>query len=188
MPATSHNQRPVKTNTMKIILYITGLCAAFAGIPDTAAQIIPYTPPAQHTIINELQTPKPGKGSVLIDQTDAIRHLIGARRQGMDIGTTADGKSYLKYQGYRVQVFSGNNQRTSKDEAFRREKEMKELIPGIPTYVTYNAPFWRLRIGDYDSHEEAFHIQRQLMQAFPKYGKEMYIVREEVRLPLDETF
>ncbi|MDR2810038.1 MAG: SPOR domain-containing protein [Tannerellaceae bacterium] len=173
---------------MKISLCIIGLCAAFAGVSNVAAQIIPYTPPPRYTIIDELQTPKPGKGSVTINQSIAIRNMIGARRQGMDVETTADGKQYLKYQGYRVQVFSGNNQRTSKDEAFRREKEMKELIPGIPTYVTYNAPFWRLRIGDYSTHEEAFHIQRQLMQAFPKYGKEMYIIREEVKLPLDETF
>jgi hypothetical protein len=173
---------------MKRILYVIGLCATFAGASEVAAQIIPYTPPPRYTIVDELQTPKPGEGSVTINQSAAIRNMIGARRQGTDVEVTADGRQYLKYQGYRVQVFSGNDQRTSKDEAFRREKEMKNLIPHIPTYVTYNAPFWRLRIGDYGSHEEAFHIQRQLMQAFPRYGKEMYIIREEVRLPLDETF
>jgi hypothetical protein len=173
---------------MKRNLYVIGLSALLAGVSDTVAQIIPYTPPPRYTIVDELQTPQPGKGGVTIDQSAAIRNRIGARRQGTDIETTTDGRIYLKYQGYRVQVFSGNDQRTSKDEAFRREKEMKELIPHLPTYVTYNAPFWRLRIGDYGSHEEAFHMQRQLMQTFPKYGKEMYIIREEVKLPLDETF
>ncbi|MDR1918764.1 MAG: SPOR domain-containing protein [Tannerellaceae bacterium] len=173
---------------MKRSFYMIGLCMALAGVSDVAAQIIPYTPPSRYTICDELQTAKPGKGRVIVDQPIVIRNMIGARRQGADIETAADGRSFLKYQGYRVQVFSGNDQRTSKDEAFKREKEMKDLIPGIPTYVTYNAPFWRLRIGDYGSHEEAFYIQRQLMQAFPRYGKEMYIIREEVRLPLDETF
>ena len=76
-------------------------------------------------------------------------------------------------------------QRKSKDEAFRKEKEIKELFPDVSTYVTYNAPFWRLRIGDFRSHEEAYHMQRLLMDAFPAYRKEMYIVREEVKIPLN---
>jgi hypothetical protein len=173
---------------MKRILYLMALYATFAGLSGATAQVIPYTPPPRYTLVDDLQTPKPGKGSVSIDQPPAIAAMIGSRRQGSDIEIAGDGKPYLKYQGYRVQVFSGNDQRTSKDEAFRREKEMKELIPGIPTYVTYNAPFWRLRIGDYGSQEEAFYVQRQLMQDFPRYRKEMYIIREEVRLPLDETF
>ena len=51
--------------------------------------------------------------------------------------------------------------------------------------LMYNAPFWRLRIGDFRSHEEAYHMQRLLMDAFPAYRKEMYIVREEVKIPLN---
>jgi hypothetical protein len=161
----------------------------YVAFSDVAAQIIPYTPPQRYTIVDELQTPKQNKGSVIIDQPAAILRMIGSRQPGAAIETTTEGKSYIKIQGFRVQAFSGNNQRTSKDEAFKREKEIKELIPGIPTYVTYNAPFWRLRIGDFNSHEEAFYIQRQLMQAFPRYGKEMYVVKEEdVKLSLDETF
>jgi hypothetical protein len=161
----------------------------WANLSDMTAQIIPYTPPpSRYTIVDELLTPEPGKGKVFIDQPDALRNMIGARQFGAEIETTAEGKSFMKIQGFRVQVFSGNDQRTSKDEAFRREKEIKELIPSTPTYVTYNAPFWRLRVGDFNSHEEAFPVQRQLMHAFPRYGKEMYIVKEEIRLPLEEGF
>ena len=110
------------------------------------------------------------------------------QRSGLGKGEvveTTDSLTFLKVQGYRTQVFSGNNQRVSKDEAFRKEKEIKELFPEIPTYVTYNAPFWKLRVGDFRSHEEAYHMMRLLMGAFPKYGKEMYIVREEIKIPLN---
>ena len=41
------------------------------------------------------------------------------------------------------------------------------------------------RVGDFRSHEEAYRMMRILMEAFPKYGKEMYIVREEIRIPLN---
>jgi hypothetical protein len=173
---------------MRSYLTLTAMLCMAVSISDVAAQIIPYTPPPQQTIISELQTPRPGKGSVVIDQPAGIRHLIGVRQSNAEIETTADGRAYVKVQGFRVQVFSSNDQRIARDEALKREREMKEAIPGVLTYITLNAPFWRLRVGDYTSHEEAFYIQRQLMLLFPHYGKEMYIVKEDVLLPLDEAF
>ena len=108
------------------------------------------------TIFDALQRSGLGKGEVVINQSAAIREMVGERMRGANVETT-DSLTFLKVQGYRTQVFSGNNQRVSKDEAFRKEKEIKELFPEIPTYVTYNAPFWKLRVGDFRSHEEAYH-------------------------------
>ncbi len=153
-----------------------------AGIPTLSAQTT--VEGERSTIFDELRKSGPGKGEVVINQSPAIREMIGERMRGANV-ETADSLTYLKVQGYRTQVFSGNNQRISKDEAFRKEKEIKELFPEIPTYVTYNAPFWKLRVGDFRSHEEAYHMMRSLMDAFPEYGKEMYIVREEIKIPLN---
>lgn len=136
------------------------------------------------TIFDALRRTEPGKGQVLIHQSEAVRDLVGERMRGANVETT-DSLTFLKVPGYRTQVFSGNNQRVSKEEAFRKEKEIKELFPDVPTYVTYDAPFWKLRVGDFRSHEEAYHMMRQLMEAFPGYGKEMYIVREEIKIPLN---
>ena len=130
------------------------------------------------------QTDGGGQVEDIIDALQALRNMLGKRLHGEGVEKT-DSAAFLKIQGYRTQVFSGNNQRKSKDEAFRKEKEIKELFPDVSTYVTYNAPFWRLRIGDFRSHEEAYHMQRLLMDAFPAYRKEMYIVREEVKIPLN---
>jgi len=135
------------------------------------------------TIFDALQEDRAGKGDVVINQSNAIRNLVGSRKYGANVETTGD-ESFLKLQGFRAQVFSGNNQRQSKDEAFNKEKEVKEIFPDVPTYVTYNAPFWRLRVGDFRTHEEAYHMMRELKTAFPSYGKEMYIVNEEIRIPL----
>jgi len=170
-------------------LFFVGLCLSLAGsMPYAAAQNVPLTSLAsRRTLVDDLQTPKPGKGNVVIDQSAAIGNLIGARRYGADVETTGEGKSFLKFQGYRVQVYSGNDPNRSKEEAFKREKEIKETV-SISTYITYNAPFWRLRVGDFNSHEEAYAVQRQLMQAFPTYGKEMYIVKENIQVPLDDAF
>lgn len=138
----------------------------------------------ERTIFDALEESQPGKGEVIINQSQAIANMVGKRLSGSNI-ERSDNVTYIKVQGYRVQVFSGNNQRTSKNEAFDKEKEVKQNFPDIPTYVSYNAPFWRLRVGDYGSHEQAYHMLRQLTDAFPSYSKEMYIVKEEVRLPLE---
>ncbi len=135
------------------------------------------------TIFDSLQEPGVGKGNVTIHQSDAIRKLVGSRHYGANVEET-DGAFFLALDGFRVQIFSGNSQRTSKNEAFSKEKEVKELFADITTYVTYNAPFWRLRVGDFRTHDEAYHMLRQLKETFPSYGKEMYIVSEKIKIPL----
>ena len=136
-----------------------------------------------NTIFDKLAKEELGKGTVSIHQSDDIRAMVGAHKYGENVEQNGN-DIFLKIQGFRTQVFSGNNQRKSKEEAFRKEKEIKELFPDVPTYVTYNAPFWKLRVGDFRSHEEAFQMMRQLMGAFPGFAKEMYIVKEEVKIPL----
>lgn len=136
------------------------------------------------TIFDAWQKSHEGQGDIIVHQPELLRNMVGKRLYGEGVEKT-DSTAFLKLQGYRTQVFSGNNQRKSKDEAFQKEKEIKEAFPYVPTYVTYNAPFWRLRVGDFRSHEEAYRMQRLLMEAFPAYGKEMYIVREEIKIPLE---
>ena len=77
-------------------------------------------------IIDALQERVPGKGTVTVRGSDALRNMLGKRLHGEGVEKT-DSAAFLKIQGYRTQVFSGNNQRKSKDEAFRKEKEIKEL-------------------------------------------------------------
>ncbi len=155
------------------------LCAPVAAQQNDS---IPAEP--AYTIFDELAKRGARQGLVTIHQSEAIRNLVGACKFGKDVETTDD-ETYLKIPGFRAQVFSGNNQRKSKDEAFSKEEEIKELFPDLPTYVTYTAPFWKLRVGDFRSHEEAYQVLRQLMAAFPSYAKEMYIVKEEVKIPLN---
>jgi len=167
---------------MRKVLYNIWLFVFLAGGSGVMAQDFSQS---KVTIFDSLEESRPGKGDVIVNQTAAIRNVVGAREYGPNVERT-DNRTYLKVQGYRVQVFSGNSPRLSKDEAFKKEKEVNQHFPDVTTYVTYNAPFWRLRVGDYGSHEEAYYMLRQLTNAFPSFGKEMYIVREEVKLPIHE--
>lgn len=154
-----------------------------ANVSHVSAQFF-FTPEERvKTIFDSMEEKGLGKGSVVIRQSDAIRNMVGARQYGANVEKT-DGEAFLKLQGYRVQVFIGNSQRTAKSEAMRKEKEIQEYFSGLATYVTYTAPFWKLRVGDYRSYDEADQTLRQLKENFPSYAKEMTIVKEEIRIPL----
>lgn len=83
--------------------------------------------------------------------------------------------------GYRIQVFSGNNARTSKGEAGGRAAKISAQFPEYETYVTYDAPYWRLKVGDFPSYEEARAALGILKEAFPAYSREMRLVRDRIK-------
>ena len=139
---------------------------------------------AQSSIFDELSVREPGKGTVTIRQSAAIRSIVGQRSFDEKIETDGD-KSYLLMPGYRIQVFSGNIQRTSMNEALEKQKQIEHIFSDVPTHINYAAPFWRLRVGDYLSYEEAFSMMCKLVEAFPAFKKEIQILKEDVRIQLN---
>ena len=139
---------------------------------------------AQSSIFDALSVTEPLKGTVTIKQSWEIRTLVG--RPSVDEKIEMDGdKRFILMPGYRIQVFAGNL-RTSKEEAESKEKQINTLFTNVPTYKIYNAPFWRLRVGDYITYEEAFSMLCKLVEAFPAFKKEIQILKdEEVRVPLN---
>ncbi|MBQ7042237.1 MAG: SPOR domain-containing protein [Muribaculaceae bacterium] len=87
-------------------------------------------------------------------------------------------KQYIS--GYRIQIFSDNNSRTAKNEAKSKSLLISEKFPELRTYITYNAPFWRLRVGDFRTLEEANDIVVKLKEEFPKFSKEIRVVRDRI--------
>ena len=52
------------------------------------------------------------------------------------------------------------------------------------TYIIYNSPFFRLRVGDFRSYEEANRALQDLKNAFPQFAREMRVVRDKINVPL----
>ena len=84
-----------------------------------------------------------------------------------------------KIVGYRVQIYADNNVRAAKAEARMRERVVGRAFP-YNTYVTYSSPYWRLRVGDFQTQEEAQKAAAQIRQRFPKYAREVRVVRDHV--------
>ena len=94
---------------------------------------------------------------------------------------SSDG-SVTRVAGYRVQVFSDNNQRTAKGEARSKERQIREAYPDYETYIVYNSPFWRLKVGDFRTQHEAEAAADDIKSRFPSFAREVRIVRDRVNI------
>ena len=82
--------------------------------------------------------------------------------------------------GYRVQVFSSNTHRTAKSEAYKIEKIITDAFPDYEVYVRYNAPFWKVRVGDFKTLHEAQELRNEIENTFPSLKNYTYTVRDQV--------
>ncbi len=127
----------------------------------------------EEDIFESLSERKVGQGTVKIVQDAKLRLLLDKK-----ISETED-KQYITFLGYRVQVYMGNNQKKSKNEALEREKKIKEKYPEITSYLSFASPFWKLRVGDFRTHTDALVLSSHLKSEFPEFAGEIYIVRDE---------
>ncbi len=129
------------------------------------------------SIIQSLEKEAVGQGVVKIYQDSRIAGLIGKKRE-KEVARS----NFSVGKGFRIQVFSGNNQNASKKEAFEREAVIRRDFPDLETFVSFKSPFWRLRVGNFQSYEEAYNVMRKIKEVFPKYGKETYIVKDDIKI------
>ncbi len=141
----------------------------------------------QKAIINELNSRVFGKGHVTIYEDEVIKNLVGRPiAPSHTIYSTGDGSQhYIKMRGFKIQAFAGNDQRSSKNEAYHKQKLINSSYPDQETVVLFDAPFWRLRVGNFKTREEAQEMLKNMQKTFSNFGKEMYIVMDEVKIPVD---
>lgn len=75
--------------------------------------------------------------------------------------------------GFRIQIYSGSGV-TSKNDAAETQARFMKMHPEEKAYIIYNAPFWRVRVGDYRTRSEALRLLNKLGGSFSG----SYIVRD----------
>lgn len=134
----------------------------------------------KRTIFDELKSYQVGEGVILITQSPEIEALIG-NGSGVSLSDVKIVNGLAILSGYRIQVYSGNL-RNSKNIATSRRNQINALYPDLLPTVEYDAPFWRVRVGNFTDHNEAQAKMAELRKAFPAFSREMYIIRSQVRV------
>lgn len=86
----------------------------------------------------------------------------------------------VKSAGYRVQVFSDNNAHSAKAEARSKAQAIQERLPQYRTYVVYQSPYWRLKVGDFLTQSEAENAADEIKKIFPSFSREVRVVKDRI--------
>ncbi len=124
-------------------------------------------------IFKDLAKTQPGYGTVKLQQNPKVNLLVNRKIKDNE------SKKYITFSGYRIQVYMDNNQKKSKDEAYAREKKLKEKYEDLTTYISFSSPFWKLRVGDYRTHADALVMAKKLREDFPELSSEILIVKDD---------
>ncbi len=110
-----------------------------------------------------------GQGSVEIVKDPRIDELI--KKQGEVIPPA----TAVQMNGYRVQLFF-DSEKAKVDQA---RVQFAKSFPKIETYVTYSAPNYFLKVGDFRNSLDADRLKSEVGSTYPT----SFIVQEKINLP-----
>ena len=85
--------------------------------------------------------------------------------------------SDVRFQGYRVGIYSGNDAKAQENSLAAKEKFETEF-PDINVYWVYDNPYFKVTAGDCLTEEEAVMLLARVRRIFPK----AYVVRAGMTL------
>ncbi len=109
------------------------------------------------TLSSGIDSP-PKEGSIHLYQEDRLNDLleryrnVNIKRNGMD--------------GFRIQIFFESG-RLARGNAYKAKAKFLSNYQGISAYVDYQAPFFKVRVGDYRTKREAQILYKKLRRQFP---------------------
>lgn len=142
------------------------------------------------TIIEDINTPKAGQGEVKVMQDESIQQLVAIHHQSTGegdrkAGVIESGANYEKVKGFKIQVFSGNDQNKSKSQAEYRKSQILGIYPEYEAAITFETPRWRLRVGNFLTREDAELFLQEMKKTFPAFSRDMRIVGDVVKRPTE---
>lgn len=78
----------------------------------------------------------------------------------------------VKARGFRVQIFSGS----SRSEAYAAQADFDKHYKDFDSYVSYQEPNYRVKVGDFRSRSEATNFMRELRSRY----RNVFVFTEDI--------
>ena len=65
-------------------------------------------------------------------------------------------------QGFRVQIYNG----TDRYKASKIREEFDRNYPGVPSYISYVSPYYRVKVGNYRKRSDAMGMFREASSSY----------------------
>lgn len=165
---------------------VVAMAIALFGFSNVEAQVSVNAPSGlskrsnsaakkKHSSPAHEESAAPVKATPAAPATKRANRGIAVSKSGSVTGMTIVGQ----YSGYRVQVLftSAKNGRAI---AQQRAKKIALKYPQYRAYMSYVAPRWRLRFGDFKTDEEAKNLARLIKRSFPAMRSDVVVVTDKV--------
>jgi hypothetical protein len=96
---------------------------------------------------------------------------ILSAKQAVVNNLTSKMTSNGQYRGFRLQILNTR----SRDEAFKIKSQLMQLFPDEKSYVTFQSPYFKVRIGNFIDRSEALSFRNRLAK---KYPQNAYVVED----------
>ncbi len=87
----------------------------------------------------------------------------GATYRPIYIGNKMVTGEITDVQGFRICVYNGNN----RTEALAQKVQFMKKHPGIRSYLGYNTPYYKIKVGDYTDKKVAQNALKTFIKNFP---------------------
>ncbi|MBQ3677778.1 MAG: SPOR domain-containing protein [Bacteroidales bacterium] len=130
---------------------------------------------ASATVFAQTSDENTNYGTITINQDPRIAELVNTH---IEINKANNGKIL----GWRVQIYnsSGTNSRTEVQNA---RKLFLSKYPDVGAYLIYQPPFFKIRVGDFRSKDEAYSFYKQILADFPV----SYLISDQINYPALKT-
>ncbi len=142
-------------------LLFSGFLHATAEAPDS-------------TIVDRINASE----TIEVIQPTALQQRLIPNREA-DAATSANHATPAARSGFRIQIFD-SNARGARNEAQGRKRAVESRFSKMRAYVTFDSPYWRVRVGDFHTRAEAEHALTELRRSFPGLGASFRIVRDRI--------
>jgi len=154
--------RSVKKTIMYKLLFIVVLFVTERGLAQTdSATVVSGTPAA---------------GTVTVVKDPRVDMLV---RKQIEINEETTRDSRRNMPGFRIQVLNSPD----RSKVFAAKAKVYQEFPDLKPYLLYQAPNYKLKVGNFKTQEEAEEMQKQLERLFPSG---LYIIRDVIEVKVSD--
>jgi hypothetical protein len=128
------------------------------------------------SFITEKSFAQADSGTVVVRKDPRIDELV---RKQIQINEETTRESRRNMPGFRIQVINS----TDRNKVFSAKARVYQEFPDLKPYLIYQAPNYKLRVGNFKTQEEAEDFEKQLSRLFPSG---LYIIRDIIEVSLND--
>ena len=102
--------------------------------------------------------------------------LLIKKQMQINEETTRDSRRNIP--GFRIQVFNSSD----RNQVFAVKTKIYQLYPDLKSYLIYQSPYYKLKVGNFKTEEEAAPYLEQISKLFPSG---VYTVRDIIDVKPD---